>query len=113
MPDPDPNGPSRPGPSRPGPGGRGATDLDALAGQIVRYLAADLPADGVAALGEALRSDPAARDLFVRLCLLESHLVEKYAPGGRELMADLVLDEVADPAAAGADSRTEAVAMPA
>lgn len=109
-------------PSDAGDAGDGATppaggspspaDADALAGRIVRYLDGQSSADEVTALGATLHADPAARDLFVRMCLLESRLVEKFAPGRRELVSDLVLDDVAD-AAAGGDSRTQALTMPA
>lgn len=75
---------------------------DATAGRMVRYLIGDLSEQEVAALNAELRDDPAKRDLFVRLCLLESRLVEKFAPGRREFLADSVLDALGEMA----DSRT-------
>ncbi len=65
---------------------------DLLAEQIVRFLADELSAEEVRQLNDALGASPAARDLFVEMCLLESHLVEKFAPAGRDFAAGSVRD---------------------
>lgn len=92
--------------------GFGLDDADALTKQVLRYLDDQAPAGTVAALGQRLRADPAARELFVHVCLLDSLLGEKFAPGRREFISDVVLgqDDGADGESRGASS-LDAVAM--
>jgi hypothetical protein len=88
----------------------GDSGNDELAQQVLRYLSGEESAETVAALGVKLASDPTARDLFVRLCLLDSWLSEKFAPGRREFMSEMMLDEVDE---RGGASSLDAMVMPA
>src|SRR5688500_16935268 len=88
--------------------GRGA--VESLVEEVLRYLASDTTPQAVVALGERLRNEPGAPDLFVRLCLLDSRLCEKFAPGRREFMSEMILDESEDRRGA---SSVDAMVMPA
>jgi hypothetical protein len=91
-------------------GSAGASGDDAVVLDVLRYLAGELSADEVTALGVRLRSDASARELFVRVCLLESWLTEKFAPGRREFLAQMMLEESEEPSVA---TSIDAVSMPA
>src|SRR5687768_5544355 len=84
------------GPGGPGAAGGGGDPNDAVAQDVLRYLSGELSGDEVAALGGRLRADASARELFVRVCLLESWLTEKFAPGRREFLAQMMLEESED-----------------
>jgi hypothetical protein len=85
-----------------------SNDSDALVQQVLRYLSDEPTAEMVAELGDRLRADPAARELFIRMCLLESWLTEKFAPGRREYLAEMVLEVSEEPRLA---TSLDAIAM--
>jgi hypothetical protein len=88
-----------------GGSGRTLPDADGFVERVVRYLAGALPAQAVDALNTELRDNPAKREVFVRLCLLESRLGEKLAPGQREFAEDALLSDVPDDTATGRDAK--------
>jgi hypothetical protein len=97
-------------PQQPATGGGGDDPRDEVARDVLRYLAGELSKDEVAALGQRLRADAASREMFVRVCLLESWLTEKFAPGRREFLAQMMLEESEEH---GITTSIDAVSMPA